>query len=251
MVNTGQNNVLVSGAMPHSRHVLSSRVRILGIGFDPGNQANNREDYQVVGAISSFGVSQSRTLEPVRGIGMGDQIIEMVPGQSEPISLSISRAALAMSNLFQEFGYAGGVDGIVRALKHHRYPVDIKQETLISYIADKDKLAQYTDVDLVLDDLKSATGKTTTQKDSFQAWENEEDLNDFNNGGFKAVITWYLGCWFEDFNVTYGVDNAVISEESTIKVTDVSALDSRTVYVPYPRSGNSSVIWFPNNATNA
>lgn len=248
MVNTGQNNVLVSGAMPHSRHVLSSRVRILGIGFNPANnQDNSREDYQVVGAISSFGVSQSRTLEPVRGIGMGDHIIEMVPGQSEPISLSISRAALAMSNLFQEFGYAGGVDGVVRALKHHRYPVDIKQETLISNIADEAALKSYNDGDLVFNNLKSATGKTATPTPAFQAWQNEENLNDFQNGGFKAVITWYLGCWFEDFNVTYGVDNAVISEESTIKVTDVSALDSRTVYVPFPRSGNSSVIWFPNN----
>lgn len=245
MVNTGKNNVLVGGAMPHSRHVLSSRVRILGVGFNKNLSSDaTKEDYQVVGAISSFGVSQSRTLEPVRGIGMGDHIIEMVPGQSEPISLSISRAALAMSNLFQEFGYAGGVDGIVRALKHHRYPVDIKQETLISNIAESNRIKDVDTRIVPSGELVYATNSNPSKVDALQAWKNEEDINDAN-AGFRAVVTWYLGCWFEDFNVTYGVDNAVISEESTIKVTDVSALDDRSVYVPYPLSPNRSSIWFP------
>lgn len=241
-------NILVQGAMPHSRAVLSSRVRIFGIGAK-GNNSNAggaaaKGNYELIGAISSFGVTQNRSLEPIRGIGLGDHIIEMVPGQSEPISLQVSRAALAVANMFQEFGYAGGIDGAVRALKHHRYPVDIKQETLISSIADKKFIEANTSNKFMSPDgalVNAGQGQADVNLGGFKG---AQDLN-YAPEKFRAVVTWYLGCWFEDFSVTYGVDNAVITEEGGLKVTDVSGFDDQTLVIPFALSENRSSIWFP------
>lgn len=244
------SEIYVSGAMPHSRHVLSSRVRILGVKYQKENSANIKPDnYEVVGAISNFQVQNNRPLEPVRGIGLGDHIMEMVPGQSEPMSLNITRAALSLSNIFQEFGYAGGVDGIVRALKHHRYPVDIKQEILVSKIASGTKFDSVQGPHVENSPSPATAGGPKAGVDAFKAWQNEEDLTDETNGGFRAIVTWYLGCWFEDYSVTYGVDTTVVSEEATIKVSDVSGVDNQAIYVPYPLSNYRSAIWFPDYNT--
>lgn len=243
-------NILSMGAMPHSRSVLSSRVRIFALGTRDGN-TNNRgagpagsRNPQLVGNISSFGVSSSRNLEAVRGIGLGDHIIEMVPGQSEPLSLSVTRAALAVANMFQAFGYAGGIDGAVRALKHHRYPVDIKQDVLISELADPQNSYAGIPSGIVTEPEPAPdAAKPDPDRGGYRV---ADGLTDYENGGFRAIITWYLGCWFEDFNVTYGVDNAVISEEGTLKVTDVSGFEDKTLIIPYAISANASEIWFPD-----
>ncbi len=242
-------NIFSEGAMPHSRAVLSSRVRIFGIGArkNASTQLGTGKagTHELVGAISSFGVSSSRNLEAVRGIGLGDHIIEMVPGQSEPLSLSITRAALAVANMFQEFGYQGGIDGVVRALKHHRYPVDIKQELLISNMADN--VGKYTPMAGIVVD--PSPGPLTAEDYKGVGYKNADKLSGLGtNDGFKALVTWYEGCWFEDFNVTYGVDAAVISEEGTLKVTDVSGFDSGQLVIPVSVPQNASRIWFPQGS---
>jgi hypothetical protein len=243
-----ESNIFSEGAMPHSRAVLSSRVRIFGVGSRNATSSGLKGTgpkgfHELVGAISSFGVSSSRNLEAVRGIGLGDHIIEMVPGQSEPLSLSITRAALAVANMFQEFGYQGGVDGLVRALKHHRYPVDIKQELLISNMADN--IGSYSASDGVVID--PTPGKKPSEDFKSIGYKYSDKLTGLGNkNGFKALVTWYEGCWFEDFNVTYGVDAAVISEEGTIKVTDVSGFDSGELVIPVAVSENASQIWYPS-----
>lgn len=226
------NQILSQGIMPHSRAVLSSRSRVYGpsastSGTLEGSTPNNSGvsgGLELVGAISSFGISSSRTLEVIRGIGMGDHIIEMVPGQSEPIELQITKFALSLSNTFQEFGYKGGVDGLVRALKHHRYPIDIRHELLVSSKINPGILNAAS---------SGATGAGVAKLKNAEkmpgAVENrtEDKLTDF-----KVLVTWFEGCWFESFNVTYPVDSAAISEESTIKVTDVSGDPNGTIVLP-------------------
>jgi len=228
------------GPMPHSRAVLSSRVRIFGAGNIKGPNDYDSAKPELIGSITSFGVTQNRSLEPVRGIGLGDHIIEMVPGMSDPVELQVSKAALATANLFQEFGYAGGVDGFVRALKHHRYPVDIKQEILISKLAEPSTRSGRSGV--------STTKPTNIGSPSVPSganyWLNAEDLEGVaTSPGFSVLITWYLGCWFENFSVTYGVDNAVISEEGSIKVTEITGHDNKLAIIPFATNNAQSKIW--------
>jgi len=71
----------------------------------------------------------------VRGIGFGDQVAELVPGNTESMSISVSKTLLYILNLMQSTGYKGGVDGLVRSLKHHRWPFDVKQEMVFSELA--------------------------------------------------------------------------------------------------------------------
>lgn len=203
--------------MPHTRAALSSRSRVFG--FLGGKVA------ELVGAISSFGMSSSRNLEPIRGIGLGDHIIEIVPGQSEPISLSITHFALSMEGVMQAFGYKGGVEGVVRALKHHRYPVDVKHELLVSNLTELGGGAAAGLSDLT-------TGPN--------AGKNADDLSQF-----KALVTWYEGCWFQDYSITYPVDTAAISEEVTMMVTDVTGDPRGSILLPSGKDTNfsKSKIW--------
>ena len=213
--------------MPHSRAVLSSRSRVYGpaptaLGTTTSDSGSNLE---LVGAISSFGISSSRTLEVIRGIGLGDHIIEMVPGQSEPIELQITKFALSLANTFQEFGYKGGVDGLVRALKHHRYPIDIKHELLVS--AHKSLNTAGAGAGLATGLANGQLTAAAQLNGSGSKFKTEDDLTDF-----KVLTTWFEGCWFESFNVTYPVDTAAISEESTVKVTDVSGDPNGAIKLP-------------------
>ena len=48
----------------------------------------------LVGNLSQFNLSESRALEPVRGIGKGMQIAELVPGVVEPMAISCQFFAL-------------------------------------------------------------------------------------------------------------------------------------------------------------
>lgn len=207
------NHILNQGAMPHTRAALSSRSRVFG--FLAANKP------ELVGAISSFGISSSRNLEPIRGIGLGDHIIEIVPGQSEPLSISITHFALSMEGVMQAFGYKGGVDGVVRALKHHRYPIDIKHELLVSNMPE-------------LGGAK-ATGQGSLNPPTKVAGATSKNSDDLSQ--FLALVTWYEGCWFQDYSITYPVDTAAISEEVTLLVTDVTGDPNGSILLP---SGSDS-----------
>ena len=218
-----QKEIFSQGIMPHSRAVLSSRSRVFGpTPAAAGKGANAGSAFELIGAISSFGISSSRTLETVRGIGMGDHIIEIVPGQSEPIELQITKFAMSLANTFQEFGYRGGVDGLVRALKHHRYPIDIKHELLISTKIKNSENLPSTSVYAA----KQVGNVGTT----------EDDLSDF-----QVLVTWFEGCWFESFSVTYPIESAAISEESSLKVTDVSGNPDGKIVLPDSNFYNSRI----------
>jgi hypothetical protein len=240
-------NILSQGAMPHTRAALSSRSRVFGV-----NPRNTETELELIGAISNFAISSSRNIEPIRGIGVGDHIVEMVPGQSDPVELQVTRFALCMSNIFQEFGYFGGTDGLVRALKHHRYPVDIKHELLISKLASGKAMTSLglDNAPVVKTDPKQpgTQGKVHPQAtaEPWKGYDRADNLED-SNFGFTALITWYEGCWFSSYNVAYPVDTAAITEDATLIVTDVSGFANGEVVIPFVPSGvkqNASRIWF-------
>lgn len=221
-----QREIYTQGMMPHSRAVLSSRSRVFGVDSKEGGEP------QLIGTISSFGISSSRTIEPIRGIGIGDHIVEMVPGQSDPVELSVTKFALSMVNIFQEFGYQGGVDGLVRALKHHRYPVDIKHELLVSNRANDGN------------GLPIAAQPTNVSGSAEEGYVGADDLSDFG-----VIVTWFEGCWFSSYSVTYPVDSAAITEDATITVTDVTGDSQGIIVLPgWPAENLNSKIWLGTNS---
>lgn len=176
------------GVTPETTSVISSKNKIYAIPADADVIA------QQIGVIATFSPTESRTIEAVRGIGYGDHVAELVPGYTDPMTISVDRTAQYLSNLFQVFGYKGGIDGIVRSLRHHKWPFDVVQELVISrMVSDKYK-----------DSMASAkTGIFGVEEP------------------FEAILTYFQGCWLSDFNTSYSSDTALVQESVTINVTDI------------------------------
>jgi hypothetical protein len=182
------------GVTPNTLSVISSKNRIF---------AYNSTGTQVqIGVIATFDPSEARTIEPIRGIGFGDQVAELVPGVTDPMTISVTRTALYLANIFQVFGYKGGMDGIARSLKHHRWPFDIRQELVFSALA-----AGMTDGSV-------APNVNQVTKDSLD----EKGLN-----SQYAIVTFYEACWISDYSVSYASDTAMVQETVTINVSDILA----------------------------
>jgi len=112
------------GYSPNTLSVTSTRCRVMAV--------NSRGEYQQIGVMSTFDPSESRSIEPVRAVGFGDKIMELVPGATEPMTISVTRTAQYLQNIYQAFGYKGGTDGLVRSLREHRWPFNIDQEIVLS-----------------------------------------------------------------------------------------------------------------------
>lgn len=181
------------GVTPETASVISSKNKIYAIPAD-GNQTTAFQ----IGVVATFDPSESRTIEPVRGIGFGDHVAELVPGATEPMTLGITRTAQYLSMIFQVFGYKGGIDGIVRSLRHHKWPFDIVQEVVISRLP------------AVIAGKVDAPGLT---------------LNGIN-GELDAMLTYYEGCWISDYGISYAADAALVQENVTVNVTDIIASTS-------------------------
>ena len=119
------------GASPQTESVISSRFKIftdvVGVG-----------KFVKLGVTSSFQISETRTVEAIRGLGYGDQVAELVPGVTEPLSITIQRTCLYLANIMQVLGYKAGVSGGVRSIRHHRWPFDIKTEIVFRQLASED-----------------------------------------------------------------------------------------------------------------
>jgi len=178
------------GTSPNTRVAVSQKNKIYSV---PSGQAA----FQQIGVVSSFGLSESRTIDEVRGLGMGDQIAELVPGNTPSMSISITRTLLYLSNIYQVFGYKGGVDGLVRSLKHHQWPFDIKQEMVFSRIASQE----------------AAQPKLVAPA--------SDGVND-------AILTFFEACWMESYSATFSADSAMIAEDVSVKATDV--IDGTSTY---------------------
>ena len=68
---------------------------------------------------------------------------------------------------------------------------------------------------------------------------NEGGLNNLGNPGLHAIATVYEGCWMESYNTTYQVDQAAVTEDSTISVTDIFDV-SGSIYGDFLDSGLNS-----------
>jgi hypothetical protein len=231
---------------PNTRAAVSQKVRILtpAYGGDAGLL------YQI-GVVSSFSAgSSARGADPIRGIGFGDQIAELVPGVTDPVSLSMERTLLYLSNGHQAMGYAGGIDGPVRTLQHHRWPFDVEQQLVFSSIADTEapsssNVKGLRDIDF--------SGQNATGSSRYNAGEVEDGAVDPNNQTralvgtagtgqkHKAIITYFEGCWITDIGFgDVAADSSIISQSMTVSVTDVHDLFS--TYGEFMSTGNDPTI---------
>jgi hypothetical protein len=177
-----------------------------------------------LGVTSSFTISESKNVETVRGLGYGDQVAELVPGVTEPMTLAITRTCLYTSNLMQVLGYKAGVSGAVRSIRHHRWPFDIKTEIVFSVLANNDP----------------NTGAATLAD-----IPNEGGLNNTGNPGLLAIATVYEGCWMNSYNTGYQIETAAVNEDCNILVTDMFDI-SGSVYGEFLDSGMA-----PSDATGS
>lgn len=177
------------GTTPNTRVVVSQKNKIFTVGYD--NSA-----FSQVGVLSSFSVSESKSIETVRGIGYGDQVAELVPGVTDPISLSIERTMMYLANAHQAFGYKGGSDGLVRSLKHHQWPFDIKHELVFSRIATNASVPK--------------------------------QVSPASDGVNEALLTFFEACWLNDYSYDYAADGAMVAESVSAMVSDI--IDGTSTY---------------------
>lgn len=175
------------GSSPNTRVAISQKNRVLSKPF-----SKQSPTLKQVGVLSTFDYNESRAVDPVRGVGFGDKIAELVPGVTEPMSMTLNRTMLYTAGIIQELGYKGGVDGIVRSLRQHKWPFDIQSELVFSELI-----------------------KT----------QDQDQLGDgvvVNQNGSLSLITYFLGCWLESYSVSYPSDSAMIVEDAGAKATDVT-----------------------------
>ena len=181
------------GTAPNTRAAVSQKNKIYGYTVGVGG-------FQQLGVISEFGFDESRTIDPVRGVGYGDQIAELVPGVTEAMTLTLNKTLLYTANVFQIVGYKGGIDGLVRSLRHHRWPFDIKQELVFS------ELASLQDPNGTSVAATVTTGPTSADNPIVTP---------------RALLTFFEGCWFNNYSASFTSDAAMVSETSSVTVTDI------------------------------
>lgn len=174
--------------------------------------------FVALGVVSSFNVQETKNIEAVRGLGYGDQIAELVPGVTQPTTLSVTRTCLYLANLMQVVGYNAGVSGAVRSLKHHKWPFDIKTEIVFSEVASEQNVGEASVADIAP----------------------EGGLNNTGNPGLYAIVTVYEGCWMNSYDTGYQVETAAVAENCSIDVTDIFDV-SGSVYGEFIDSGNDKV----------
>lgn len=196
------NYIYRMGTAPNTRAAVTQKNKVYGYMVNA-----TQPGFAQIGVVSEFGHDESRAVEPVRGIGFGDQVAELVPGVTEPMTLTLNKTLLYAVNLFQAIGYKSGVEGLVRSLKHHRWPFDIKQELVFSEIvAGGGNLPG---------DLDAATGVRPVPATAV------DNSNTPLLGSARALFTYYEGCWLNTYSASYTSDAAVVAENSSVTVTDV------------------------------
>jgi hypothetical protein len=204
------NYIYRMGTAPNTRAAISQKNKIFS--YMVGSQ-----QFTQIGVLSEFGHDESRAIDPVRGVGYGDQIAELVPGVTEPMTLTVNKTLLYAVNLFQVFGYKGGVEGLVRSLKHHRWPFDVKQELVFSELVSSKAIG---DIDgapgtRAASELPTGQGFTTTD--------------------VRALLTIYEGCWMNSYSASYTADAAIVAENSSVTVTDI--IDGFSTYGEFVDTG--------------
>jgi len=206
------NYIYRAGTAPNTRAAISQKNKVFG--YMVGTK-----EFRQIGVVSEFGHDESRTIDAVRGVGYGDYVAELVPNVTEPMTLTLNRTLMYAVNLFQTLGYKGGVAGLVRSLKHHRWPFDIKQELVFSEIVSAQDVA--------------GVSPTALRDASVQL------LGQDSTTPIKALFTFYEGCWLNSYSASYTSDAAIVAENSSVTVTDVT--DGLSLYGEFIDSGLSPV----------
>lgn len=202
------------GSSPNTRVAISQKNRVFSKPYTT-RQVTEKQ----VGVLSTFDYSESRSVDPVRGVGFGDKIQELVPGVTEPMSVTLNKTLLYTAGIMQEVGYRGGIDGLVRSLRHHKWPFDLRSELVFSEIFQ----------------LPDGTVNITNQ------------VRSSDNSNF-AMITFFEACWLESVSVSFPSDSAIVMEDASAKATDVTDGAPTSVYGTSPDnygdfldSGNSPI----------
>lgn len=191
----GGSYVYRPGATAQTEAVLSTRFRIM-------SYAAGQKGLTLLGVTSAFNVSEQRNVETIRGLGFGDVVAELVPGVTAPLSLSVTRTALYLANLMQVLGYNAGASGLVRSLRHHKWPFDIRTEILFSQVA-------------------QVSPQAAASPDTQPADNNPQDATAASQQ-ILSVATLYTGCWMESYSSDFAVETAAVAENCTILVTDIT-----------------------------
>lgn len=218
----GSSYIYDQGTSPNTRVAVSQKVRLLAPQYGgTGRQLNQ------MGVVSSFNPSQSRNADPVRGIGNGDMIAEIVPSVTEPTSGSIERALLYMANLWQASGYAAGISGPVRSLSHHRWPFDIEHQLVFSSLADMDLNAANVGVNGAQAGFGGGVQQVRYPSVPGGVTGPTSPAVDYPTvQGHSAVITMYEACWWTSWSATYSQDQGQIMESGDVTVSDVHDFSS-------------------------
>lgn len=209
---SGNSYLYEYGTTPNTRVAVSQKVRLKSPKY-------GHSDMMPLGVVSSFSPSSNRSIEPVRGIGFGDRIAELVPGVTDPENAGFERALVYLCNLWQSMGYAAGVSGPVRSLRHHRWPFDVEQQMVFSTLADLD------------------SGVLKDKVEEPQKIPDDEKIGLYpREQTHKALVTFYETCWFQSWSAQYGADQGIIMESGDIVITDVT--DGSSKYGEFLPSGN-------------
>ena len=176
------------GSSPNTRVAISQKNRVFSKPYATGNPAEKQ-----VGVLSTFDYSESRAVDPVRGVGFGDKIQELVPGVTEPMSVTLNRTLLYTASIAQEVGYRGGVDGLVRSLRQHKWPFDLRSELVFS------ELVTNRDLGAILVQVPASDGS-----------------------GNLALVTYFEACWLNSVSVSFPSDSAIVMEDASATCTDVT-----------------------------
>lgn len=168
------------GVSPNTRLLNPQRVRVFSI--DAEDNA-----WQPIGLIQTWNPSDTRAIEPVRGIGFGDQIAELAVGVTD-LTATATVMMMYLRDIQQLFGYKAGSTGLIRSLKHHQWPFDVYETILIP--------------DYIKGQAKSGA---------------------VNDGSVKVVKTWYEGCWMSDFAKTFDIGATSVTQDMTCQISDVYA----------------------------
>jgi hypothetical protein len=229
----GTSAVYDFGTTPNTRTAISQKVRLLTPHY--GSAATLSQ----MGVISNINRSQSKSIEPVRGVGFGDKIAELVPSVTEPTTLSIERALLYLCNLWQATGYASGVDGPVRSLAHHKWPFDLEEQMVFSTLVD-------VDLNGANIGYNNGAGGTAGRFDGGIRAISFPQVTDDSRGmpgqqrGHSALITMYEACWWQQWSASTSKDQAVIMESGDCMVTDIH--DFASNYGEFLATGNDPTL---------
>jgi hypothetical protein len=224
------------GTSPNTRTAVSQKIRVLTPTY--GETAASSQ----MGVLSSFAPSISRTVDELRGIGFGDQVAELVPSITAAPTASFERALLYLSNLWQATGYAGGVDGPVRSLSHHKWPFDIEQQLVFSSLADQDmgggaNQAAPAPGTGTFDGGVAAI--TYPQVTNSKAMPNVPS-GPGDNPSHTAIITMYEACWFTSWSATFSRDAGMIMESGDVMISDIH--DFASAYGEFLATGNDPTL---------